>query len=77
MACLTEINFSDLTNGKVVTNGTEMEWNGSGVFDKLMAAVNKNIKIQYDEGKIKGVDYANVYYKYQYFCYRYMFKLCS
>lgn len=61
MACLTEINFSDLTNGKVVTNGTEMEWNGSGVFDKLMAAVNKNIKIQYDEGKIKGVDYANVY----------------
>jgi hypothetical protein len=61
MVCLTEINFSDLTNGKVVTNGTEMEWNGSGVFDKLMAAVNKNIKIQYDEGKIKGVDYANVY----------------
>lgn len=61
MAIQTEINFSDLTKGKVVTEGTDLQWKGTGVFDKLMEAVNKNIKIQYDEGKIKGTDYANVY----------------
>ena len=61
MAIQTEINFSDLTKGKIVTEGTDLQWKGTGVFDKLMEAVNKNIKIQYDEGKIKGTDYANVY----------------
>ena len=61
MAIQTEINFSDLTKGKVVAEGTDLQWKGTGVFDKLMEAVNKNIKIQYDEGKIKGTDYANVY----------------
>jgi len=53
----TDIVLSDLTNGSVV-NG---EWQGTGVFDMLMSAVNSNIKIQYDANRIKGTDYANVY----------------
>lgn len=57
----TEINLSSITNGKVVTAGGVTEWKGTGVFDKLIEVVNKNIKIQYDEGKIKGTEYANVY----------------
>lgn len=53
----TQILLSDLTNGSTVNE----EWTGSGVFDVLIAAVNENIKIQYDQGRITGTDYANVY----------------
>jgi hypothetical protein len=53
----TEIEIVDLTNGSVVNQ----EWVGSGVFDALMAAVNKNIEIQYQKGRITGQDYAQVY----------------
>jgi hypothetical protein len=49
--------LTDLTNGGVV-NG---EWTGTGVFDMLIAAVNKNIEIQYQKGRITGSDYAQVY----------------
>ena len=37
------------------------EWVGSGIFDKLIAAVNSNIEGQFNKGRIKGADYANVY----------------
>lgn len=53
----TEIEVSDLTNGNVVNQ----EWVGTGVFDTLIAAVNKNIEVQYQKGRITGTDYANVY----------------
>lgn len=53
----TEIEVSDLTNGNVVNQ----EWVGTGVFDTLMAAVNKNIEVQYQKGRITGTDYAQVY----------------
>ena len=53
----TDIVIEDVTNGSVVNN----EWVGTGVFDKLMDAVNKNIAIQYDTGRIKGPQYAEVY----------------
>jgi hypothetical protein len=33
----------------------------TGVFDKLMASVNSNIQLQYEEGRITNNDYANVY----------------
>ena len=46
-----------VTNGQV-TNG---EWQGTGVFDTLIAAVNKNVELQYQKGRITGNDYANVY----------------
>ncbi len=52
-----DIVLTDLTNGAVV-NG---DWEGTGIFDVLMKAVNENIEIQYDKGRIKGADYAQVY----------------
>jgi hypothetical protein len=54
---MTTTELTDLTNGNVV-NG---EWAGTGVFDMLMSAVNKNIEIQYQKGRITGNDYAQVY----------------
>ncbi len=53
----TEINLSDLTNGTIINQ----EWSGSGVFDQLMAAVNKNIEVQFNKGRITGHNYAEVY----------------
>ena len=54
---MTQIELTDLTNGSIVNQ----EWQGTGVFDKLMSAVNKNIEIQYQKGRITGSDYAQVY----------------
>ena len=54
---MTDILLTDLTNGSLVGN----EWVGTGVFDKLMEAVNKNIESQYLKGRITGVNYAEVY----------------
>ena len=54
---MTDIAVEDITNGSVVGD----VWTGTGVFDKLLAAVNKNIELQYTLGRIKGTDYANVY----------------
>jgi tetrahydromethanopterin S-methyltransferase subunit H len=34
---------------------------GTGVFDKLMDAINTNINLQYENNRISGSDYANVY----------------
>jgi hypothetical protein len=51
------IEVADLTNGSVVNQ----EWSGTGVFDTLMAAVNKNIELQYQKGRITGNDYSTVY----------------
>ena len=51
------IDIAELTNGGIV-NG---DWEGTGIFDVLISAVNSNIKIQYDNDRIKGSDYANVY----------------
>lgn len=53
----TVISIDELTDGSVVND----RWTGTGIFDILIAAVNDNIKIQYDEGRITGSDYANVY----------------
>lgn len=53
----TEINLSDLTSGTIVNQ----EWSGSGVFDTLMSAVNKNIEVQFNKGRITGHNYAEVY----------------
>ena len=53
----TDILVESVTNGQLVNN----EWKGTGVFDKLMEAVNKNIESQYQKNRIKGADYAQVY----------------
>lgn len=52
-----DILLTDLTNGTVVNE----EWIGTGIFDVLINAVNKNIEIQYTKNRIKGADYAQVY----------------
>lgn len=44
--------IGDLTDGTV---------GGTGVFDKLMVAVNVHINGEYTSGRIKGPDYAKVY----------------
>ena len=54
----TDIQITDLTNGVL---SPADEWVGSGIFDKLIAAVNSNIEGQFNKGRIKGADYANVY----------------
>lgn len=56
------INFENFSNGVVDhTNPALPEWSGSGVFDKLMHAINGNILVQYESGRIKGPEYAQVY----------------
>ena len=51
---MSDILFSDLTNATVYGNGT-------GVFDKLMQTVTLHVTNEYDEGRISGSDYAEVY----------------
>jgi len=53
----TVIDIDELTNGDIVNK----EWQGTGVFDVLIDAVNKNIDTQYLNGRIKGAEYAKVY----------------
>ena len=56
------VDFKDFSNGVVdYTNPALPEWSGSGVFDKLMHAINGNILVQYESGRIKGPEYAQVY----------------
>lgn len=52
-----DITIDGLTKGSLVAN----EWTGTGVFDILMNAVNKNIEGEYNKGRLKGADYATVY----------------
>jgi hypothetical protein len=47
----------EVTNGSVVNS----DWVGTGVFDILINAVNKNIEIQYNKGRITSAQYADVY----------------
>ena len=56
------INFEDFSNGAInYTDPAAPSWEGTGVFDKLMHAINGNILVQYDSGRIKGPEYASVY----------------
>jgi hypothetical protein len=51
---MADIQLDGLTNA---TDGND----GTGVFDKLMVAVENHIQEQYDDGRITGSDYATVY----------------
>ena len=51
---MADILFSDVTNATTSTDGT-------GFFDEIMKSSLLHIKKEYDEGRIKGPDYANVY----------------
>ena len=52
-----DILLADLTNASSVTDGIS---NGTGALDKLMNTINLYIDDQYNRGRIKGTDYANV-----------------
>ena len=59
---MAEILFQDFSNGAIIdTDPVSPVWEGTGIFDQLMMAVNGNIQVQFDSGRIKGGDYANVY----------------
>lgn len=56
-----DIDISELTNGSIVADDGKYKWSGSGVFDVIIGAINGNIKAQYDSGRIRDSDYAQVY----------------
>ena len=59
------VNLLELTNGSTVVKDVDglntYTWEGTAVFDVLVHMVNENLKIQYDEGRIKATDYAQAY----------------
>lgn len=59
------VNLAELTNGTTVVSEVDglntYTWEGTAVFDVLVRIVNENLKIQYDEGRIKATDYAQAY----------------
>ena len=59
------VNISELTNGTTVVKEVDglntFTWGGTAVFDVMVRMVNENLKIQYDEGRIKATDYAQAY----------------
>lgn len=57
-----EIKFEDLSNGSLNrADANNVTWVGTGIFDRLMSAINGNIQAQYESGRITGSDFANVY----------------
>ena len=59
------VNLAELTNGTTVVKEVDglntYTWEGTAVFDVLVRMVNENLKIQFDEGRIKATDYAQAY----------------
>ena len=59
------VDLTELTNGTTVVKEVDglntYTWEGTAVFDTLVRIVNENLKIQYDEGRIKATDYAQAY----------------
>ena len=59
------VKLTELTNGSTVVKKVDglntYTWKGTAVFDVLVHIVNENLKIQYDEGRIKATDYAQAY----------------
>jgi hypothetical protein len=56
------ITIDKFTNGGIIQNAdNQYEWTGTGVFDTIMKAVNGNIKVEFDNGRITTNDYATVY----------------
>jgi len=55
------VDIATLTNGAVVAGSDGYVWEGTGIFDVLIKAVNSNIRSEFDNGRIAGSDYAQVY----------------
>ncbi len=58
-----DIRIVDVTDGSLADPGLggQNVWTGTGIFDKLIFAVNKNIEAQFNLGRIDAGDYATVY----------------
>jgi hypothetical protein len=50
-----------MTTSITLENITDGSLEGNGSFDKLMKAVTSHLQQEYDNGRIMGADYANVY----------------
>ncbi len=57
----TSILIDDLTSGTITEVDGSYVWSGDGIFDKLISAVNGNIRAQFDNGRITDDKYADVY----------------
>ena len=58
----TEIDLKDFSNGTINrANPDNPVWAGTGVFDELIKAINGNIQIQFEAGRIQNAEYAEVY----------------
>lgn len=56
------ISIKDFSDGTVDRSNPEFpSWEGTGVFDLIMKAVNGNIQTQYETQRLVGPEYANVY----------------
>jgi len=56
------IDVDNLTSGQITTDADgSYLWDGTGIFDKIIKAVNSNIKVEYDNGRIVGQEYATTY----------------
>lgn len=57
-----EINFDDLSNGKINrVDPNNPKWEGTGIFDSMINAINGNIQVQYETGRLTGAEYSEVY----------------
>ena len=56
---------NDITSGEVLSKEfygeNRLQWLGEGAFDVLMHAIDENLRIQYDNGRILGDTYAQAY----------------
>ena len=56
------VDINDFSNGSIDnSNPQDPKWVGTGVFDIIMKAANENIKIQNQQSRITGAEYAEVY----------------
>lgn len=56
------IDFTEFSDGVVnLTDPAKPSWEGDGVFDRLINAINGNIEVQYLTGRLDGKHYADVY----------------
>ena len=58
---MADILLTDLTNGSIIDDNGEYKWSGTGVFDRLIAAVNDNMAIQVKESRLPKDDFAVAY----------------
>ena len=56
------ITATELTSGAITQDSDgNYIWQGTGIFDTLMEAVNGNVKVEFDSGRIVGPEYASTY----------------